>query len=974
MAINTNLYDSATVEMFLLEEVTLQGRKGDLRQLLKWLNLARNGQTKTVLITGDPGIGKSALLDSFVDLALKGQLCRFLDLRSLVLETPEKLFISILEQLIHESDRMLDEAMFRIQQTTRELNLQWTRDDLLEAISLVRLSEFSEGKNLLAVQEQLIRKIKSSLPTVKKLKPSVQTEIEELVNLIIDPWLNVAASMLVPNNPQIQKALQYAETLKQEILLEENPLARALNELLEDDEPQTDLDPEVEEVLSAAEKKAEASKPVLAKGQRLIGDMTRHLMKVFQYINKTIRNLDSALLVLFDDWDQIIHLPEAQREGVKNLLVSLFKETAEQKNYRMMMCLCARSEGESYTLGGPLYSMFQNKLLLPGVQDVARAKLFDEPMTQAGITLDPDVTERVYALTCGNPFWIIKMRQYLKTWAQTTQTPRISMEQFRELGVETLHDLLEFNYCRIKLVFMYEDALFQKIISVLTRFAGSRPFTVGGAIDALKLYPGMTDALVFEALRSLYLHDFLVELPGRTATGDPLYQFQSRLIVDFLKEKTQLVQEEVSPDEKVSYLKKIIPLSLKSGELDRSKTQELIAINKAIGTDEMTQFLESTFWSHLADPDPAVRISAINNISALPSERTIERLLACFDDRDPEVRESAVRNIAVLIEQQGFGHGIGSLQLRNVLCDALTSRIDDPSERVRTEIYAALGKLSWNPELFPLLAKGLGDASPLVRIKAIQALLEMESIPFAAKDCFIQALSDPAIDVRKAACTGLTRFLEGEPDEAIIQILSNQLKQESDTTVRVAVVNTLGHCRTGSVLNLLANVLKNDASEDVRIAVARALGKWRSLSVEPIEEVLLDVLRQPDYQPPAVLWSCVRSLGALGETYDSIETLNKLKAQVTNDILLMAIEVSLRKIGSRLQKFQQRLDHQIKDFQRKSDFREPVTLSLTPDPETALATEVDGVLGEPGVDDVPVTQAPFTGEVIVDEAVLNYPR
>lgn len=938
MTINSSLYDSATIEMFLLEDVSLQGRKGDLRLLLKWLNLARNGQTKTVLITGDPGIGKSALLGTFVDIAQKGQLCRVLDFRDLILDTPEKLYVSFIDKLLIESDQILNETVALVAEATPTLNLNWTRDDLLESISLVKLQEGSDEKNMLHLQEQLIKKLKSSLPTLKKLKHSVQTELEQLVDILIDPWVSVAASLLMPLNPQIKKAIHVAQVIKQETETEESPLAKAFNAILSEDVQSTVEESTGEQyaremgyiqALPATPRKSTENGDDLddydpkdsVRPVRTIEELTRHLGKVLQFVNKTIRNMDSAVLIVFDDWDQLLVLPEAQRESIKNMMVSIFKETAEHKTYRMMLCLASRSEGESYTLGGNLYNLFQNKILLSGLQDNSRTKLFVEPLKQVGVDVDPVVQETIDSMVKGNPFWLIKMRQYLKAWAQTTNVACLTPEMFTELGIETLNDLMEYNFCRIKLVFLYEEDIFHKIVAELVKLVGARPFSVAEVIERMRYFPDLNENLVFEALRSLYNHDFLVEDSWHlSATGDPLYHFQSRLIVEFLREKTAQIQEEVSSDEKVNYLKQIIPLSLKTGELDRTKTQELIAMNKAIGTDEMTTFLENTFLEHLEDPNPAVRIAAINNISALPSERTVERMLYAMADKDASVREHSIRNLGYLIEHFGIGFGAGSLGLSNQITDVLMAAATDSSEGVRKEVYTVLGKLSWNQELLPVLAKGLNDSSDAVRLKAIQALIEMEHPTHPVRDSFIVALEDTSLEVRKYACKGLERFINPDHDGTLTDILSRKLKDEKEPVVRSAAAETLAHSRDQRVLHLLSAALQNDPNEDVRITIARTLGKWNNWPIDAVETVILDVLRQPIMQAPAVLWSCIRSLGIVGESYQALDVLNELKRALTNEIVLMTIEVSLRKIANRLQKYQHR--HEPQRSERESSMPE----------------------------------------------------
>jgi DNA-binding winged helix-turn-helix (wHTH) protein/predicted ATPase len=45
---------------------TVVGREAELLQLHGWLNMARNGARQVVLVTGEPGIGKTTLLDAFL--------------------------------------------------------------------------------------------------------------------------------------------------------------------------------------------------------------------------------------------------------------------------------------------------------------------------------------------------------------------------------------------------------------------------------------------------------------------------------------------------------------------------------------------------------------------------------------------------------------------------------------------------------------------------------------------------------------------------------------------------------------------------------------------------------------------------------------------------------------------------------------------------------------------------------------------
>ena len=44
----------------------LVGRELELTQLHQWLDKARNGERQLVFVTGEPGIGKTALIEAFL--------------------------------------------------------------------------------------------------------------------------------------------------------------------------------------------------------------------------------------------------------------------------------------------------------------------------------------------------------------------------------------------------------------------------------------------------------------------------------------------------------------------------------------------------------------------------------------------------------------------------------------------------------------------------------------------------------------------------------------------------------------------------------------------------------------------------------------------------------------------------------------------------------------------------------------------
>jgi HEAT repeat protein/Cdc6-like AAA superfamily ATPase len=975
-------YDAPSREIYLLENISIQGRKTELRQLLKLLNLAKTGQPKAALITGDTGLGKTALLDAFVGLVREGVYCRILNLGTASFDSVEALYVAIIEGLQAEANDILDEALVAVNGITQELDLHWERQDLVRAIALVKLQESIGGKHAVS-QEQLMKAIRSQVPAVKKLKLSVNESIEKLVDLIVNPWVMVATSLLNPMSPPLQEAIRLAETLKAGLPADSHstpqlppppeatpentlpPLPASITEEANLPAPQAEPVSTPENLNLPAPTKEAAYSPVLASSEAVRSvlptpgikhPLIPHLMNVFNFINSAIENIDSALLVVLDEWDRIQGKPAQQ--ALKEFLAELLHQILEQKSYHFMMVMTARSNGESYTLGGPLYNHFRTKLLLDALPDSACRKLLRQPLKAIGVDVDEEVHRQAYVLSKGNPFWHLKMAQYIAERAENNRLRHVDMSFYEKLGVDKVENIPELAYTRLKLTFLNDEESLHKVIAALIKLFGERPFSANQAIKEISTSQGFTDGYVFEVLRALYRHDFIreaaitpltpqdsadpqAEMPRRNRRPDPHYVIHSRYILEFLQDKTRAIETDISTDEKLMYLKKIIPLSVKSGELDREKTMEVLALSDAMNRPEVVEFLEETFLENLKDDKPVVRVTALNNVALLDSQRAREALFRSMQDEDSMVREYAARNLALLAQKT---HDQG---LNTRILETMALAVDDESEAVRAQVYGTLAKYRWHPDVVNLFVKGAADACDSVRLTSIQALSEVQTESPYVVNSLLDALDDPLPDVRRYACIGLQKY----PGPEVIEALVRLLQSDADSSIRALAADALSRMEEGKAFKALVHALRHEPSEEVKLAVARALGKRRGWETE---EILLEALQNVNPEAmPVFSWACIRSLGQVGGTERSLSMLNNLKQRLTNTILLSAIELATRKIYNRI--------HELRQMERQLEEATPVTVAIPSEYQEDVVLPEEEIIPDSPLEQQPKSLAELGG-------------
>ena len=144
----------------------------------------------------------------------------------------------------------------------------------------------------------------------------------------------------------------------------------------------------------------------------------------------------------------------------------------------------------------------------------------------------------------------------------------------------------------------------------------------------------------------------------------------------------------------------------------------------------------------VADPDHRVRIEAVR---ALVSVDDADGVAAAHADANREVRIAVANGLGTL--------GTGAATVRRL--------IDDADPLVRAAALAAIGAIGWVDADVSTVEQALVASAWQIRQGAARALAGAPS-PSAAVPPLSRALSDPHLDVRKAAVLSLTRWADSE--------------------------------------------------------------------------------------------------------------------------------------------------------------------------------------------------------------------
>lgn len=879
-----------------MENLDIQGRKSELRQLLKLVNQAKSGQSKSLLLTGDAGIGKSALLSTFSTLARKELYCRVIEVQHYALSSPEHFFLGVLDQFLQDADKILDDALVAINDLTVTLEIKWEKQDLIRAVSLLQLHDTTGAGSQASAQLQLVKSIKSQLSFTKKLKFSTNDTIKKLVDLIVHPWVIVAASLLTPSHPLLRETFEYAQALRKTLEKGTQSSTSSTTLQLTTTDNQTTPDSPLQSIDELALSSDELPKqplpsPSVTTETSAASPMVKHLVAFMRFINQRINHLDSAVLIVVDEWDRIRQADSTAT--IKQFVAEWISILNEHKSDHTMVVLAARTEGESYTLAGALYNQFRVKMLLEPLSDRCCQYLLKKELYETHAHIEEPVHQKVFQLSQGNPFWHLKMASCIKERINSSPVARLDLAFFDKLGIDDLDGLLELLFTRLKLHFLTSENKLYKVIAALIKSFQHEPFSTTNAIQEISLSQNLDESYVFEVLRVLYRYNFLILVqpssPHDTARKtDPLYSLQSRFIVEFLEAKTRFIETDISTDDKLMYLKKVIPLSIKSGDLDREKTMEVLSLAKAIGNDDIIDFLATVFKEAYNEEKPVVRVNAVNNLALIDSPETRDVLYLAMKDSSSMVREYAAKNLSI------FSDRVKDTETVNTVIQCMLHASDDESESVRSEVYRTLFKYRFSRDLTQVFIKGMSDASHAVRLSSLQGLADADSQSGFVLNALLDASTDAHAEIRRYACIGLQRF---DAPEAIDSI-TKMMQGDPDPSIRAIAAEALNDTGDPEAFSTIVNTLKTDVSEDVKISIVRTLGKRQNYQSEETLQQLLQSIQVEEM--PALAWTLIRSLSNIAITQKTLDFLKSLNHHVSNNIIQSSLTLAIRIIQARL--------------------------------------------------------------------------
>ncbi|MGW8970683.1 fumarate reductase/succinate dehydrogenase flavoprotein subunit [Streptomyces platensis] len=202
---------------------------------------------------------------------------------------------------------------------------------------------------------------------------------------------------------------------------------------------------------------------------------------------------------------------------------------------------------------------------------------------------------------------------------------------------------------------------------------------------------------------------------------------------------------------------------------------------------------------YLADPDPAVRRTAIDTLTETVPPGTGQALATALADPDPAVRAAAGASLRELIEVLPPEPGLRT---------PLAAAVHGPDAVVRSAAVEALRALRLGDRA--LFVTALTDPAVEVRVQAVRALVSVD-----AADDLRRAAGDTSREVRVAASHGLGTI--GGPED-----LTGPL-HDSDALVRAAALAALATTGCPPPYDAAAVAALGDPAWQVRAGAATAL-------------------------------------------------------------------------------------------------------------------------------------------------------
>lgn len=868
-------------EAALLEQVNLAGRKTELRQFLKTVTLAKTGQGKAILIAGNEGSGKTALLRAVLDLAEQHQGCATVRLTCPAQLTPQGLFSLIVNALLRQAREQLQSALDAANELLQPLGLHWTTADLVHLVAMLRLQD-SVANRQSAAMEHLSQSVYGALSFFKRFDGSVKAQIESLSAILSDPWLVLSASLVNPVNPQVQRAMALLET----------PLYAAA-------EPSLKLLPGGSDTANVEKSHLMVPQAVETTEPPTLTELQTALSELLVFVNNGLRQQQSALIIAIDQWERVANGASSLRQDLCEFLREVIRQTVELRDFRMLFVLACQGEYESDVLGGGLYTALKTKYLMPSLSPAVARRWLKDRLKEDARQWDEAVLDAVLSLCRGNPAWLILAYDILSRDARLGARDNVlDWETYQErYAVSHPREWLDMLYTRLMLQFVGEE---ERLLAMLQRwllsFGDNDAFTKQQALQELSAGDASFADNVFTALQQLY-----ILVPAQDASSHShspeTFRFFGPFLLPFLKQKALPMQEAISTPDKVAFVRKVLPVSIQSGELTRQKTQEFLALAASLGDAELSGYIEQTVLDALYDSTlpTALRVGLLQSVPLFAAASAVRALLGMLSQADPVLREQALMLLAHFAGRSGLPVS------GQELADAVLPLVSDPMPEIRRQAVGVLALLPQKPQsVMSALLSAAREGEPAVRLAALEGLtrqgVQHPELASLYSDLLVRVGPDD-LPLFRVALNGLSRF---EPDQAV-QRLQDILRTRAKDALWSEALLMLMQLRFADALAWIEPFLQ---SAEVDIDLKRQILKRLGARYHSQAEALLGrVLKQADTAQllPELRWVAIRSLGWIGQTQESFAALEcQRPACQSDEILLQALESALRQVQTRL--------------------------------------------------------------------------
>ncbi len=889
----------------LEDSLNLPGRKNELRQLVKALTLCGTGQGKAVLVSGDEGIGKTALMEAFLIHAEQQHHCQSILMVCTPDMTAPRFFGMFVSQLLTLADQTLQTLLAQINPLLEELSICWTKSDLIRLLAMIRFHDtYAQGVSRNSIEEALNQVISTRLSFFKKMQGRHTEQVRLVAGLLDDPWVLLSASLLNPLNTECQRAIALAEktaslhfnvnTLgaynvlptQSPPMLEQNSVAvsytvKSFHPTHQHETPST-------QDLSRREIVVDSDPEPLLEAVS-IEEMGEMLSQLLTFVSRCLRGNTSTLIWAIENWDALESADTTALSDMKELLNLVLKKTVEQRDCPLMVLLLCRSAGESYLLGGPLYAALRVKVLVPPLSPSVEQKWIAEQLKPLPCPVDHAVIETMMSQSKGNPAWMVTLQSFLKGEFSEADIKLLDLETYQTRVVATdPKELVGLLYTRLQLMFTGQESRFSKAMPLLLSLNGqAHGFTLEEA--STKLFQIGDRGFTQRLLEGLIRHHF-VKSDRRS------YHFFRPFFLRTLQEKTQVLPLDLPQPDKVSSLKKVLPFSVKSGELTPQKTHELLSMASALEETDLIDHIESTILETLYDDETPlpVKRSLLSSVELLSPLSRIETSLFLLQTADAEIRQRACSLL------QTVPRSAMTRETVTRLCHEMVPVLNDPSPGVQQEAYLFFSKtvLPHDEDFcFQILLEGLRSKPPAIKKICLSALSQFQTHEAELLPLYTELFHNAeSIELQQAALKGLGHL----QTEARSEILSDFLEKRPQNSLWAEVLLMLLSFDPQRALPSVQQALVQIDNPDFILPLIRQLGIQPGQLAVPL---LVNFLEgQARTMAPEMRWMTLRSIGKLASSEEVLQVLENQKVYCAKDsILQQTLKSAIRQVKTRLE-------------------------------------------------------------------------